>query len=189
MSLQNFNIDRDWTLFLDRDGVINRRIVGDYVKHWEQFEFLPGVVEAICKFSSIFGKIIVVSNQQGVGKGLMTENEVNEIHRKMIEEIVENGGRIDAVFFSPYLESAGSIIRKPGIGMALRARKQFPQINFRKSLIAGDSLSDMLFGKRVGMKTVFLSDDPAPAKKNHRLIDFCYSDLKALAESFHHFHN
>ncbi len=183
MSFQNLKIDRNWTLFLDRDGVINRRIVGDYVKEWEQFEVLPGVFEAIRKFTSIFGRIVVVSNQQGVGKGLMTEQQMNEIHQNMLKEVADHGGRIDAVYFSPHLEKSGSFMRKPAIGMALRARNHFPEIRFKQSVMAGDSLSDMVFGKRIGMKTVFLCENHTPAKVNPWLIDYCYGNLKSFADA------
>jgi histidinol-phosphate phosphatase family protein len=181
MSLQNLRIDRDWTLFLDRDGVINRRIVDGYVKSWDQFDFLPGVPEAMIKFHRVFGRIIVVSNQQGVGKGLMTLEEVKTIHSRMVAEIKLAGGQVDEVYFSPNLASDRSVMRKPNIGMALKARKQFPEIRFNRSVMAGDSLSDMMFGKRVGMKTVFISDDPALAKMNPRKIDFVFPDLISLA--------
>jgi histidinol-phosphate phosphatase family protein len=140
-------------------------------------------MEAISRFSGVFGRIIVVSNQQGVGKGLMTEQQVSDLHNKMLKEISNQGGRVDAVYFSPHLESSGSVMRKPAVGMALRARKQFPEIHFKQSVIAGDSLSDMVFGKRVGMKTVFLSDNPSPAKQNPRLIDYFYTDLKTFADA------
>ncbi len=183
MSLQHLPIDSNWTLFLDRDGVINRRIAGGYVSDWNQFEFLPGVLESIRKFSGIFGRIIVVSNQQGVGKGLMSEKEVNGIHLLMLEKVAENEGRIDAVYFSPHLESERSILRKPGIGMALRARKEFSEIRFKTSVMAGDSISDMVFGKRVGMKTVFLSEDPSPAKNHPHLINYCFPNLKSFANA------
>jgi histidinol-phosphate phosphatase family protein len=176
-------IDREWALFLDRDGVINRRIVDGYVQSWEQFEFLPGVLESVKRFSGIFGRIIVVSNQQGVGKGLMTEADVEDIHRKMTKEISLAGGKIDAVYFSPYLSSENSFMRKPNVGMALRARKQFPAIRFSQSLMAGDSLSDMIFGKRAGMKTALISDNPGLSKKHPRKIDFIYPDLISLADA------
>lgn len=175
-------IDGSWTLFLDRDGVINRRIVDGYVKDWSSFEFLPGVTEALRKFSEVFGHIIVVSNQQGVGKGLMTEAEVNAIHKKMTESVRKEGGRIDAVFFSPHLESAHSIFRKPGIGMALRARKQFPGLKFKHSIMAGDSFSDMLFGKRAGMTTVFLSENKRLACRHPKVIDYRFLNLLSFAE-------
>lgn len=181
MSLQNLRIDRSWTLFLDRDGVINRRIVGGYVQSWEDFVFLPGVTDALARFSQHFGRVVVVSNQQGVGKGLMTEEQVIQLHRRMIEEIQTTGGRIDAVFFSPHLARAGSPMRKPGIGMGLKARRQFPEIQFRKSVMAGDSVSDMLFGKRLGMVTAFISDDAGPARLHPRLIDLRFADLPGLA--------
>jgi histidinol-phosphate phosphatase family protein len=183
MSLQHLRIDRDWTLFLDRDGVINRRIVDDYVKSWDQFEFLPGVPEALEKFRLVFGRIIIVSNQQGVGKGLMRAEDVDAVHKRMVNEIEKAGGVVDAVFYCPYLSSDRSIMRKPNIGMALRARKQFPGIRFNRSVMAGDMLSDMIFGKRVGMKTVFISEDTAMAKLNPRKIDFVFSDLISFANS------
>ncbi|MEI7981828.1 MAG: phosphatase, partial [Bacteroidota bacterium] len=82
MILLNLKIDHTWTLFLDRDGVINRRIVGNYAKSCDQFEFIPGVLDAIRQFSLIFGKIIVVTNQQGIGKGLMSREDVTAIHQQ-----------------------------------------------------------------------------------------------------------
>ncbi|HNY03289.1 MAG TPA: HAD-IIIA family hydrolase [Bacteroidales bacterium] len=168
-------------MFLDRDGVINRRIVGGYATRWEEFELLPGVREAVARFTGIFSRIIVVSNQQGVGKGLMKASDVETIHREMVLELEKHGGRIDAVFFSPHLASEHSILRKPGVGMALQARKRFPELRFRRSLMAGDSLSDMMFGKRAGMTTVLINPDPSLARDYPRLIDYCYPDLLSLA--------
>ena len=176
-----FSVDKTWTLFLDRDGVINRRIVGDYVKVWEELGFLPGVLEALKQFNGIFGNIVVVSNQQGVGKGLMTTHDVCLIHEKMVSEVMKIGGRIDEVLFSPHLASSRSIMRKPGIGMALKARKNFPDIHFKRSLMVGDSLSDMIFGKRAGMKTVFIAADHTEAKKHPQLIDYVSPDLLSFA--------
>lgn len=183
MNLQHLRIDDGWTLFLDRDGVINRRIIDGYVRNWEQFEFLPGVLEAMERFHRIFGRIIIVSNQQGVGKGLMDEAEVDAIHRRMVAEIEAAGGKIDAVLFSPDLAASKSFLRKPNVGMALRARRQFPAIRFRKSVMAGDSLSDMFFGKRAGMKTVLISPDTALAKTHPRQIDYLCPDLISLAHA------
>ena len=176
-------IDRTWSLFLDRDGVINQRIVDDYVKTWDQFRFLPGVTEAMQRFHRLFGRIIVVSNQQGVGKGLMSDQDVQSIHLRMISEIETAGGKVDAVYFCPSLKSDGSFMRKPNIGMALKSRKQFPGIRFNRSVMAGDSLSDMIFGKRVGMKTMLISGDVKLAKMHPRLVDFIFPDLITLANA------
>jgi len=177
MSLKDLRIDNNWSLFLDRDGVINHRIVDGYVRSWEQFRFNPGVPEAINALSLVFGRIIVVSNQQGVGKGLMTEADVDAIHARMISELETAGGRINAVFFCPSLESEKSFNRKPNIGMALQARKRFPEIRFRQSVMVGDSLSDMIFGKRVGMKTVFLSTNIPHIRRGYKTINYVFKDL------------
>jgi histidinol-phosphate phosphatase family protein len=187
MSLQHLKIDRTWTLFLDRDGVINRRIVDDYVKTWDQFEFLPGVLDSMKPFHQVFGRIIVVSNQQGVGKGLMTDKDVQAIHQQMVQEINHAGGQIDAVYYAPHLKSDRSFMRKPNVGMALKARKQFPDIRFNHSLMAGDSLSDMIFGKRAGMKTVLISPNLEMAKSHPRQIDYLFPDLISLSHSISNF--
>jgi len=183
MNLSDLKIDSSWTLFLDRDGVINTRVLGGYVQKWEQFEFLPGFLEALKILSPEFSRIIVVSNQQGIGKGLMTEEELEILHRKMIAEIERNGGRIDRIYHSPHLEKEGSVKRKPNVGMALMARKEFPGINFKRSVMVGDSISDMIFGKRLKMINVFLSEDINQARKNHQCIDFVFPDLISFAEA------
>lgn len=174
-------IDSGWTLFLDRDGVINTRILGGYVQTWTQFEFLQGVPEALKILSGVFPRIIVVSNQQGIGKGLMTKEELDGIHTKLTSEIKRDGGRIDRIYYSPYLEKEGSIVRKPNVGMALMARKDFPAINFKRSVMVGDSISDMVFGARLKMVNVFISDDIIQIRKNYRLLDFSFPDLLSFA--------
>ncbi len=181
MNSGGLKIDKSWTLFLDRDGVINTRIVGGYVKVWEEFSFIKGVEESVALFTKHFGRIIVVSNQQGVGKGLMSAREVEQIHDTMKKEIDSTGGKIDAVYFCPALESDHSLMRKPNIGMALKARKDFPGIRFRQSVMAGDSVSDMVFGKRLGMKTIFIGTDQKLIAQHPRLIDHAYPNLISFA--------
>ncbi len=173
MTLKDLNITKDWTLFLDRDGVINKKLDNDYVKHWIEFEFLEGVFEALKKLDTVFGKIVVVTNQQGIGKGLYRTEDLELIHKNMLYEITYLGGRIDKVYFSPYLNSLNHPTRKPGIGMALQAQKDFPDIDFSKSIIVGDSLSDMEFGRNAGMKTVFISEE----KKKDERIDMQFNSL------------
>ena len=183
MNLKNFKIDKTWTLFLDRDGVINKRLPGAYVKDIAQFEFIDGVPQAIELLSSIFGVLVVVTNQQGVGKGLMTENDLDTIHKYMLTELQKIGGRIDKVYHSPFLESSGHYTRKPAVGMGMKAKKDFQGIKFTKSVMVGDSLSDMVFGKRLKMTTVFIGDI-AKARQHPRLIDFIYPDLITFAHLF-----
>ena len=171
MNLKNYHIDKSWTLFLDRDGVINRRLPGDYVKSWEEFEFLPGVKESLAKLSGIFGRIIIVTNQQGIGKGLMTEEGLKEIHQKMITEVEAAGGRIDAVYHCPGLAKDNPPCRKPNPGMGLQAQQDFPEIVFNKSVMVGDSPSDMEFGTSLGMNCLYVGEEKIISLKQYKSID------------------
>jgi len=170
MNLKDLTIDISWTLFLDRDGVINKRIVDDYVKKWDEFEFVEGVIDAVKKFKTVFGTIIVVTNQQGIGKGIMRPEDLELIHKNMIYELTYFGGKIDKVYYSPFLASENHSTRKPAIGMALQAKKDFPQIDFNRSIMVGDSGSDIAFGKNAGMKTVFIG-----AHNNYKADLYCSS--------------
>lgn len=151
-------IDESWTLFLDRDGVINKRKVGGYIEHNEEFEFLGGVKDAIARFTKCFGKIIVITNQQGIGKGLFSDEALGNIHKRMKSEIEAAGGRIDGIYYCGDLKSPESFDRKPNTGMAIQAKKDFPAINFIKSIMIGDSPSDIQFGKRMGMHCIGIGD-------------------------------
>jgi histidinol-phosphate phosphatase family protein len=170
----NWNIDSSWTLFLDRDGVINVRFPGDYVKQVDEFEFLPGAIEAIAKFSKVFGKIIVVTNQQGIARGFYSHEDLGAIHAHMQAEIKKAGGKIDRVYYAHQAASENSPMRKPGTGMALQAQKDHPEIDFEKSVMMGDTQSDMEFGKALGMKTIFVGNEPLAIEvdgKVNALID------------------
>jgi histidinol-phosphate phosphatase family protein len=165
------NIDQDWTLFLDRDGVINKRLPNDYVKSFDQFHFEENVLEAIAEFTPLFQRIIIVTNQQGIAKGLMSEKDLINLHNQMCSEIVKFGGKIDAVFFAPGFKSKENMLRKPNTGMAQLAKNQFPEINFKKSIMAGDTDSDMVFGKKLGMISVqiFSEYETYSIKPNYKL--------------------
>lgn len=179
MTLKNLTIDKTWTLFLDRDGVINKKLENDYVKHWIEFEFLKDVHAALKHLNSVFGKIVVVTNQQGIGKGLYRTEDLELIHKNMKYEIEYLGGRIDNIYFSPYLNQENHPTRKPGIGMALQAKQDFPEIDFSKSIIVGDSMSDMEFGRNAGMKTVYISEND----KHDNKIDFNFRSLLEFSKA------
>lgn len=157
-------IDKTWTLFLDRDGVINVRLIDDYVKKLEEFEFLPGVLDAFKIFAEKFGRIIIVTNQQGVGKGLMTLKDVDVVHDFMVKEIEKQQGRIDKIYVCPQLKSDPDNFRKPSPRMAYMAQHDFPEIDFDKSVMIGDSNSDIEFGKNAGMYTILIGDEPVKCK-------------------------
>lgn len=179
MTLKDLHIDNTWTLFLDRDGVINKKLEDDYVKHTSEFEFIDGTLNALRMLNSIFGNIVVVTNQQCIGKRIIFPEDLELIHQNMLYEINYLKGRIDKVYYSPYLASENHPTRKPEIGMALQAQKDFPAIDFSKSIIVGDSLSDMEFGRNAGMKTVYISNE---AKADDR-IDFNFKSLIYFAHT------
>ena len=171
----NSKIDKTWTLFLDRDGVINTRLVDDYVKNINEFEFMPGVLDAFRIFAKKFGKIIIVTNQQGVGKGLMTMQDVDSVHKFMMKEIESQKGRVDAIYVCPQLKSDPDNFRKPSPKMAYMAQHDFPEIDLYKSIMIGDMNSDLEFGKNCGMYTVFIGNEPInikPDDKYETLLEF-----------------
>jgi histidinol-phosphate phosphatase family protein len=141
----------DSALFLDRDGVINRRIEGDYVRNQSQLELLPGAIDAIVRLGKQFRYVIVVTNQQGIGKGLMSAADVAKMHEYIIGQVQAVGGCIDRIYCCPSLASDNDPNRKPDIGMGLQAKRDFPDIDFSRSLMIGDSESDMLFAEKLGM--------------------------------------
>ena len=147
-------IDTSWSLFLDRDGVINRQIVEGYVQNISSFCVLEGVVDAMVILKKRFGRIFVVTNQQGIGKKMMTINDLQLIHNYMENKL---GVTFDGIYFSPHLAQENNVMRKPNSGMAFQAKKDFPEVNFEKSVMVGDSASDIQFGKNIKMKTVYIS--------------------------------
>ena len=176
------DIDRTWTLFLDRDGVLNVENVGSYITSWPEFVFLDGVLDAMKDLGNIFGNIVVVTNQRGVGKEIMTVETLREIHLNMKSEVANAGGRIDKVYSCTALSDADHN-RKPNVGMGHQAQQDFPQIDFRKSIMVGNSISDMEFGKRLQMHTVFLTTKHKPYELPHDMIDEQYQSLNEWAKA------
>ncbi|PKR81604.1 histidinol phosphate phosphatase [Brumimicrobium salinarum] len=150
------HIDSSWTLFLDRDGVINKKRDNDYVKCLDELILFPSALEAIADLTPLFDKIVIVTNQQGIGKGLMTETDLKSVHEEVLKEVERYGGHIDKIYFAPQLAKEQSKMRKPEIGMAIQAKKDFPSIEFDKSIMVGDSISDMQFGDKAGMTNVYI---------------------------------
>ena len=144
------------TLFLDRDGVINKKIDGDYVKTIADFEFIEGSVEGILKLSELFKRIIVVTNQQGIGKGLMTHDQLEKVHDYMSQNLK---GKISKIYYCPHLESDRCNCRKPANGMIKRALQDFPEIIINRSFLIGDSESDILAGKSMHICTVKVDNE------------------------------
>jgi D-glycero-D-manno-heptose 1,7-bisphosphate phosphatase len=141
-------------VFLDRDGVINRDRP-DYVKSWEEFEFLPGVLEAFRALASGPHQVVVVSNQSCIGRGLVSRETVEEIHARMTEAVRWSGGRIDAVYYCPHCPDEDCPCRKPRPGLILRAAREL-DIDLAASWLIGDDLRDLETAKAAGVRPVLV---------------------------------
>jgi D-glycero-D-manno-heptose 1,7-bisphosphate phosphatase/D-glycero-alpha-D-manno-heptose 1-phosphate guanylyltransferase len=169
------------TLFLDRDGVINIQRKGDYVKSVDEFVFIDGSLEALKILSPLVTYLIIVTNQRGVGRGLMTLKQLDEIHTFMLRMITSEGGRIDKIYCCPDT-GADSMNRKPNIGMALQAKRDFPGIDFSKSLLAGDSITDIQFAEKAGIPAILIGNKYKPEEIAHLKIRKRYADLLTFAK-------
>ena len=174
------SIDNSWTLFLDRDGVINFERNNDYVKAWEEFKFYDESIKALPLLAAKFKTIVITTNQKGVGRGIMTEESLQTIHYNMVSEIEKAGGRIDHIFYCTDLDN-NSINRKPQPGMALQAKEKFPSIDFTKSIMVGNRTSDMEFGRNAGLHTVFLATTHPETAYPNPLIDYRFNHLLEFA--------
>jgi D-glycero-D-manno-heptose 1,7-bisphosphate phosphatase len=146
--------------FLDRDGVINQNAPnGGYTTCWEDFHFLPGVAEAIALLNRANYLVIVVTNQRGVAKGLLTIATLEEIHNKMTAQLAAAGARIDAIYYCPHGSDQPCACRKPAPGMLLDAAKAH-HIDLPNSWMIGDSVSDIEAGRQAGCKTILISSTP-----------------------------
>jgi D-glycero-D-manno-heptose 1,7-bisphosphate phosphatase len=137
-------------VFLDRDGVINAKIEGDYVRHWSQFEFLPAIADWIRIFNALDFLVIVVTNQRGIALGKMTEADVETIHELMKHELSSRGARIDDIYTCPHGEECCDC-RKPKPGMIYKARQKW-DIDLSGSLLIGDSDSDADLAAACGLR-------------------------------------
>ncbi len=180
--LRDLHIDQDWTLFLDRDGVINHEKNEDYIRHWGEFEFYTESLLALPLLAQKFNKIFITTNQKGIGKGLMTHADLENIHAQMTQRIIAVGGRIDAIYYCADLDN-NSINRKPQADMAFQAKTNFPTIDFNKALMVGNRMSDMEFGRNAGMHTVYLATTHPEAPFPDTKIDYRFDNLFQFAQA------
>ena len=148
------------TLFLDRDGVLNRHLEGDYVKCWEDWEWMPGMLECLAQWARKFSNIVLVTNQRGVGKGVMSDADLAEVHARMMMDIAAAGGRLDMVLVCTAVDDTDPR-RKPNTGMFQEACMFLPGIDPAHSVMVGDSPKDALFAARCGMQFIPLSPEGA----------------------------
>ena len=167
----NWNVDSSWTLFIDRDGVINERIFDGYVLNKEDFIFKDGVVEVSKSLFSKFKYVIVVTNQQCVGKGLIRMKNLENIHAYMMKQLNQYSAHIDLILVATELKGAEPFKRKPSKTMGYMAQDTFRDIDFTKSIMVGDTDSDIHFGKNLGMKTVLIRSEEITSSEPDLVVD------------------
>lgn len=164
-------------VFLDRDGVINRKAPeGSYIRTWSEFTFLPGALEGLRLLAAYGPRLIIVSNQRGVGRGRIRPQDLAEIHERMRAEVAAAGGRIDAVYHCPHVEP-GCVCRKPAPGMLLEAARDFDDVDLTRSVLVGDRAHDMHAAAAVGARKVLVRgfQEPMPP------VDHVADDLLGAA--------
>jgi D-glycero-D-manno-heptose 1,7-bisphosphate phosphatase len=160
-------------VFLDRDGVINRKASEDeYITRWEDFHFLPEVADGIALLNRAGWSVIVISNQRCVAKGLLSIETLEAMHRRMSEELGAAGAKVDGIYFCPHEKDAACNCRKPAPGMLLAAARVH-QIDLRASWMIGDSESDVEAGRRAGCRTAQLVTNPESASGDADLYARC----------------
>jgi D-glycero-D-manno-heptose 1,7-bisphosphate phosphatase len=166
-------------IFFDRDGIVNERIVGDYVKDITQFKFIHDFIELFKKIKKAGYIAILITNQQGIGKGLMNVQQLDNIHTFMqIELLNKTGFQFDDIFYCPDLEESRSIRRKPNPGMLLEAQKKW-NIDLKNSWMIGDSENDILAGKNAGTNTVLINQNIT-----NTIADYKFDSIKECLALF-----
>lgn len=145
-------------IFFDRDGVINERIVGGYVTEWSQFQFVSGIRAAMTTLSEIGLPVIVVSNQAGIGKGLLSRSVLGDITNRFVAALRLERARVDAVYYCPHAAEDGCWCRKPRIGLIRQAAAEW-RIDLDRSVLIGDSPTDVEAANTAHCGAILLSPD------------------------------
>ena len=182
MAFELNDINPNWTLFLDRDGVINVEKKEDYIRNWDEFQFYKESLTALPLLAQKFRTIVITTNQKGIGKGLMSHDDLSSIHHNMVKLIQQVGGRIDHIFYCADLDNE-SINRKPQPGMAFQAKNIFPHIQMNESIMVGNRMSDMKFGRNAGLHTVFLATTHPETPFPDKAIDYRFDNLLTFANA------
>lgn len=175
------------TVFLDRDGVLNEKMPeNQYVRSWAEFRVLPGVPEALARLNQAGLRVIVVSNQRGIARGLYTASDVESIHAAFQRQLAVSGAHVDAFYICPH-DRGKCNCRKPLPGLFEQAAAAFPEITAAESVMIGDTLGDMEFGRRLGMPAILIdgdTDHPHPGAEQARMMaDMRFASLPEAVDA------
>jgi D-glycero-D-manno-heptose 1,7-bisphosphate phosphatase len=181
-------MDSQFTVFLDRDGVINRKLPhGRFVCRWDEFEILPGVPRAIRLLNQNRVTTIVVTNQRGISLGLYSEKDLSELHKKMACALKRQGASLNAIYYCPHAAGVCDC-RKPGVALFRQALRDFPSADALRSVLVGDSLGDLEAAQQLGCKKVLIRDSDgiveAAARKLGIDVEYCADSLLDAVEKY-----
>jgi histidinol-phosphate phosphatase family protein len=166
--------------FLDRDGVINRKAPqGQYITRWEEFEILPHVAEAISKLNAAGWLVVIITNQRCVAKALISEQELDQLHQRMLSAFADHGAHIDAIYSCPHELNEQCACRKPAPGMLLKAANEL-SIDLGQSWMVGDSNIDIEAGRAAGCCTILVQDKQ---RDEQMQAGHCVQDLRAAVNA------
>lgn len=169
-------------VFLDRDGVLNRKAPpAQYITRPEELVILPGVEEAVAALNRAGRKVIVVTNQRGIALGLYSHDDLNRIHDKLRAQLAAHGGHLDAIYVCPH-EAGQCNCRKPLTGLFERAYRDFPDATPESSVMVGDSLRDIEAGLRAGMATVLITGESTNSADDLRARSLAQLLIPSLSE-------
>ena len=173
-------------IFLDRDGVINADSP-NYIKNWDEFDFLPGSLEALAELTRAGCALIIITNQSMIGRGMVPLTILEDMHRRMRQVITQAGGNIHDIFFCPHRPNENCHCRKPKPEMILEAGRRH-DIDLSKTIMIGDNAKDILCGRNAGCgATILVRTGSGPTARQELAgqgIDasVVVADLKAAAQ-------
>ncbi|OBZ14193.1 hypothetical protein A8L34_09540 [Bacillus sp. FJAT-27264] len=173
------------TVFMDRDGVINRNIENGYVTSWDQFVWLPGAVESIAFLYKQSWNIFITTNQACIGKGIVDQREISGIHNCMQDELRRSGSKITQFYVCPHTSEMKCNCRKPKPGMLLEAKEEH-SLDLSSCYFIGDSINDMIAANSVGCTTVLVRTGLGKShEKNIRLLQLADYYCNNITEAVH----
>ena len=157
-------------VILDRDGVLNKKSLrAEYVRTWKDWEWLPGAKEALRLYKKAGYRVILVSNQAGIARGMMTESDLADIHGRMKAEVIEAGGRIDAIYYCPHGWDAGCECRKPKPGMLLQSQREF-HLDLSRTVYIGDDERDRQAAEAAGCRWAWVGEKCSLLQLTHEIL-------------------
>lgn len=149
------------TVFLDRDGTVNHEV--SYIRDPQELKLIPGAAESIARLNRAGARVVLITNQSGVGRGLVTYEVLDATHGRLRDLLAQAGGRLDAIYFCPHHPDDGCLCRKPGTLMIERATRDL-SIDLTQAFVIGDQTRDIELGYRVGLKAVLVKTGPTSAE-------------------------